>query len=146
MEETRGAMSGEFQPLNQNEDDTSPDTEANTPKISVHDPLGVSHWPGFLKYLENNFAFSAALLSIIGYVVIAAFGAMASLGQYLGYILFVCGVVFVYNLNKRDKRWLYFFIIVCILLAGFIVIQNWSLIADIYHYLGRPFDVYIQAA
>lgn len=143
MEEngTKGILSTEgFQPVNQ-EQSSAQTTFYNDENKSSEDRLGIRHWPRLFQYLEEHFAFSASLLAIIGYVIIAAFGSMENLGQYLGYIVFLCGILFVYNFEKKEKRWLYFFIITTSILIGLAVFQNWNLIATAYRTLNGPFQV-----
>lgn len=133
-----------FQSVNQ-EQGLSKTSFSGEQSSSGDDRLGIRHWPRLFEYLENHFSFSASLLSIIGYVIIAAFGAMSTLGQYLGYILFLCVIVFIYNLDKKDRKWLYFFMAVTIVLIGFVCIQNWYSLTSLYHTLNKPFEVNVSS-
>jgi hypothetical protein len=98
--------------------------------VTGGDTWGTRHWPKLFQYLEEHFAFSAAILAIVGYVVIAAFGEMRSIGQYIGYLVFLGIILFVYSGNKKDKKWMYaFFISLFILLiVGIYYLWPWLLI------------------
>lgn len=109
-----------------------------------NDRLGIKHWPSLFSYMESHSSFSAAVLSVIGYVIIAAFGSMETLGQYLGYIIFLSIIGFTYNFNKKGGKYLYLFIAVILLLIGFIVFQNWSKISSYYRTINKPFQVDVQ--
>jgi len=58
--------------------------------------------PAFLVKLEENLAFTATLLSIVGYVVIAAFGQMDSLKKYFQYLLFLLFTFCIYKALKTE--------------------------------------------
>ena len=141
---TKGILSTEgFQSVNQETGSTN--TQFYNEKTeSGDDHLGIRHWPRLFQYLEEHFSFSASLLSIVGYVIIAAFGSMQNLGQYLGYIIFLCGILFVYNFDRKDKRWIYFFIATTFLLIGIIVFQNWHIISSNYRLVNKPFQIDAQ--
>lgn len=135
ISDTRG-----FQSITQEADKVG--TTFSTQEDSVMpDRLGIRYWPKLFQYLEEHFSFSASILSITGYVIIAAFGSMQTLGQYLGYILFLGGILFVYNFNKKNIRWLYFFMIATFLLIGILLFQNWSYIHQKYRSINKPFGI-----
>jgi hypothetical protein len=71
---------------------------------------------------------------------------MENLGQYLGYIIFLCGILFAYNFDKKVKRWLYFFIATTSILIGLAMFQNRDLIASTYRALNGPFHVDISTS
>ena len=51
--------------------------------------------------LELNFAFTASLISVVGYIIIASFGEMNSVKKYFGYLFFLIFVFLVYKLSKE---------------------------------------------
>ncbi len=112
--------------------------------VNSEDKFGVRHLPGLFQYLEGHFAFSAALLSIIGYVVIAAFGQMQALGQYFGYIIFLAVVLFVYTPEKREKKWKYLFIITLTALIVILCYIFWSDLVMLYRQMNIPFSLKID--
>lgn len=56
--------------------------------------------PLVINTLEDRFPFTALVLSIVGYVIIAALGEMNSVGKYLGYLFFLFMVLAVYEVLK----------------------------------------------
>lgn len=54
--------------------------------------------PQVLQTLEERFPFTAIIISVVGYITIAAFGQMNSLGKYGGYILFL---IFTFGIYKN---------------------------------------------
>lgn len=84
----------------------------------------IKYGPKFLKELETNFAFTAALISIIGYIVIAAFGQMNSEKKYFGYLFFLLIIFIFYRLLKKifiikHQTWLIILLIVIITCQNF---------------------------
>jgi type IV secretory pathway VirB2 component (pilin) len=132
-----------WQPINQSQSSTAPTSGGNSNESG--DRFGFSHLPRLFQYLEGHFAFSAALLSIIGYVVIAAFGQMQALGQYFGYIIFLAIVLFVYTPEKTEKRWKYLFIITAIILIGILCYTFWSDLVVLYRQMNIPFSLKINS-
>jgi|CXWL01.1.fsa_nt_gi hypothetical protein len=97
--------------------------------------------PSLFQFLENNFSFFAVMLSVFGYVIIAAFGGMENLGQYLGYVVFLCCVFTIYSFKKwKNNGKTYLFSGVIILLVGLLCFQNWSLLSNGYTALSKYFE------
>lgn len=127
---TKGISSTEgFKPLDQTFE-SQPTSSEGVPRSG--DPFGFQHVPTLMQYLEDHSAFTAVVLSIIGYVVIAAFGGIKTLGQYLGYIIFLSGACFVYFVDKQKTRWLYGFMLLTVILIIGIIVQNLSKITAVY--------------
>lgn len=61
--------------------------------------------PQVLQTLEERFPFTAIIISVVGYITIAAFGQMNSLGKYGGYIFFlIITFGFYKNLYKNKEK------------------------------------------
>lgn len=133
-----------FQPIDQTGGFTQTSFSNDEYPISGEDRLGFRHLPKLFQYLEEHFLFSALLLSIIGYVVIAAFGSIKTLGQYLGYIIFLCITMSIYNIDKKNQRLIYFLLISIFILLAIIIMQNWDFITSLYHTYNKPFEVNIS--
>lgn len=131
-----------FQPVTQ-ELGVDKTSRQNSLDMSGGDRLGIKHWPGLFKYLEDHFAFSASLLSIAGYVIIAAFGAIQTLGQYLAYILFLCGVAVVYNFDKieKNRKWLYAAVVLIAILLVCVLFFTWNYVVLSYHWFDNLFQM-----
>lgn len=89
-----------------------------------------------LDYLEKNIAFSSILISIIGYIAIASFGGMQSVGQYLGYLFFLFIMFVFYCSLSSNKRFIKivgknFFLLVSMFLFLIIIIQNKSIVMNL---------------
>ncbi|MFA5062202.1 MAG: hypothetical protein WC526_03580 [Patescibacteria group bacterium] len=105
------------------------------------DPWGTRYWNGIFEKLEEKLPFTIVLLSLIGYVVISAFGQMNNLKKYGGYLLFLMLLFIFYKSqvkkndreNKQNYRFNWFFIIGFIILFGILLLLiklNWLLIID----------------
>lgn len=122
--------------------EASPQTGKNT-EVSDETKQGngwsdvFANAPKILGHLEEHFPFTASLVVVIGYVVIAAAGSMENLGQYLGYLLF-CALTFLYYListrqkidvegNKRSKL----IVVVALILLTIVLVQNKEVIVGI---------------
>jgi amino acid transporter len=76
-------------------------TSSSPPEVTKYD--AIKYIPGVLGYLESKFSFTAILLSLIGYIVIAAFGQMNSVGKYFAYILFLLVLFSFYKYSEREE-------------------------------------------
>ena len=87
--------------------------------------------PVMLKRLENNLPFTSLLLSIIGYIVIAATGNLNSPGQYFGFIIFLSIIFIAYKCQtngfkvKYEKREVIYLVIIVMLII-ILLIQNYN--------------------
>lgn len=63
--------------------------------------LGISHWPKLLNYLKENVIFSFLFISILGYIIIAAFGGIEGWDDYIRYILFFIIVFLSYKILQK---------------------------------------------
>ncbi|GMX57864.1 MAG: hypothetical protein YFSK_1940 [Candidatus Yanofskyibacterium parasiticum] len=68
------------------------------------DAHGLRYIPTLIKSLEDHFSFSVLLLSVIGYIVIAAFGQMNSLWKFFGYLFFLVTLLFFYKYKSLEIR------------------------------------------
>lgn len=114
---------------------------SDKPEGVESDRLGIKHWPRLFDYMESHAPFTAAVLSILGYIVIAAFGSMETLGQYLGYIIFLAIIGYIYNFNKKGGKYLYLLIALLLLMFGILVFQNWDTVSSYYKKVNKPFQI-----
>lgn len=68
----------------------------------------MNNTPQLLKKLQENLPFTMMIISVIGYVVIAAFGQMDTFKKYIGYCIFLTLILSTYflfenNLFKKIK-------------------------------------------
>jgi hypothetical protein len=70
----------------------------NTPGA---DQYGVRYLPSILGYLEDHSLFTGTILAFVGYVLIASFGQMKSIGQYLGYVCFASFLALLLFFNRK---------------------------------------------
>lgn len=111
------------------------------------DRLGFSHLPVLLRHLEDNATFSLTAFSLVGYVIIAAFGEMDSIGKYIGYLLIILFTISIYKFLQTDfdskKSKIFFvpgglvviFLLLTILFA--IYLASSDILVSINHYLFR---------
>jgi len=93
-----GAKTEGFIPVGSGGDDST-----NTVDYAGGDTYGLRYASTLVKTLEEHFGLTALVVSIIGYIVISAFGHMSSVGEYLGYILFLVTSVTLYRFSESDK-------------------------------------------
>lgn len=125
-----------------NASDSSKGTGFSDKTVGVeNDRLGIRHWPGLFDYMESHAPFTAAVLSILGYIVIAAFGSMETLGQYLGYIIFLAIIGYIYNFNKKEGKYFYLLIALLLLMFSILVFQNWDIVSSYYKKINKPFQI-----
>lgn len=80
-------------------------TEINTKGTTGENNIPWSWVPNFVGKLEERFAFSATIIALIGYIVIASFGEMKTFGQYFGYIFFLILIyLFYFFVNKQFTK------------------------------------------
>lgn len=127
-----------FQPITQ-QDGTG--ETIYTSSNENNDRFGVRYLPTLFQYLEEHFSFASSFLSIVGYVIIASFGQMQSVGQYVGYIIFLGLILFAYSSDKKDKVWKYLFIAIFIILISFISFTYWTKIKELYHLINTMFSL-----
>lgn len=105
------------------------------------DPWGTRYWNGIFEKLEEKLPFTIVLLSLIGYVVISAFGQMDNLKKYGGYLVFLILLFIFYKSqakkteqeNKLNYKYNWFFIAGFVVLLGILLLLiklNWTLIVD----------------
>jgi hypothetical protein len=130
-EATKGVTDSKgFQPLDAS--NVKNETSTNIPDSGGTDRLGFRFIPPLINYLQDNFLFTAILLSIVGYIVIASFGGMETLGQYFRYILFLCLAFVVYGIAKLHRIALSLLILAVVVLASIVTFQNRDLITYIF--------------
>ena len=146
---TQGASGGEgFEPI---ESESIQDLSTSKASFGAlgSDTWGIRHWPTFFQYLENRFAFSAALLSVAGYVIIAAAGQFDTLGKYVGYLLFLALILTSYNFYEKgiskDKKSL-ILISLAALLFAIVLYQNWKYMQNFYQNLKPYFVIQKQSS
>lgn len=122
-----------------NSEDVFNVTRGSEDKIAGADPHGFRNLPGLLDYLRDNFHFSGLVFGLCGYILIATFGSMQSLGQYLGYILFLVVSIVVYLLVTKKITLKYksqgILITIVIFLSAIIFYQNFHKIMSLYKYI-----------
>jgi hypothetical protein len=104
-----------------------------------NDPHGFGQVPGLIKALEEHLSFTILLVNVVGYVVIASFGGMNSLGQYLGYILFLSLSFVFYKIlysNIKLKNSTLILTLILIVAVSIIIIQN-------FHFLEILFKIHV---
>lgn len=97
------------------------------------DRYGFRHIPKLFETLENRFPFTAIVVGIIGYIVIASFGHMENFGSYLRYVIFLGSMFVLYkflHLGKIELRQVEkinkLTLSVSVLLIIFIIIENFD--------------------
>lgn len=144
MDKTQGAFTDEFIPIEERNDGK---TGTSGPGYQVSDPIGLRNIPFILDYLETHFVFFGSLLSVIGYVVIAAFGSMENIGQYFGYIFFLFLVFIFYSINQKvsflkgmsSHKWVWVLSLFSFILLLIILVQNLHNIKSKYRAFNYPF-------
>ncbi len=68
------------------------------------DSHGLRYVPTLIKSLEEHLSFTALLVSVIGYILISAFGKMDSIEKYFGYIAFLFFSFFFYKFLKTNIK------------------------------------------
>lgn len=71
-----------------------------------------------LEIIEQKFSIIVSLISVIGYIIISAFGKMNSVKKYFGYLLFLIISFGFYKLGKLKitmTNWILVVIIICLL-------------------------------
>ena len=63
----------------------------------------IQHVPKVFATLEDRFPFTAALVGIIGYIVVASFGHLEDFGSYLRYAMFLIIVFVLYKFLYLQK-------------------------------------------
>lgn len=121
---------------------------SNTQPFSTNenDKYGIGQVPGLLKHLQGSFSFSAVLLSLVGYIVIAAFGQMNSIGKYIAYIGFILMLIIFYKssetINAGKKNFGKYALIIGLIAAVlFILISNFSFFQKVYSTINTYFVV-----
>jgi len=105
------------------------------------DPWGTRYWNGIFEKLEEKLPFTIVLLSLIGYVVISAFGQMDNLKKYGGYLLFLILLFIFYKSqvkqseqeSKQNYKFNWFFIVGFVVLLAVLLLLaklNWTLIVN----------------
>lgn len=141
---TRDISKEGFVPITSNTG--KPTTVSEYPDTNLGgDQHGIRYIPSIIDFLEKRFAFSAALISVIGYVIIAAFGEIQSMGQYLGYAIFLGIVLLVYKSNEMKKLHLVLSVVSVLLLIA-IVILTWDKLVEVYSYINHIFAMKIAPA
>jgi len=118
---------------------------------SVDEPPGINpnypqwnerFWGSLYELLEKKLPFTIILLSLIGYVVINAFGQMGDFHRYGRYLLFLALLCFFYkhqtkkrqNENTQYGAFEWFFIVGFVALFGILmllIIYNWQFIISV---------------
>ncbi len=78
---------------------TSSDDWTSRKGLGGGDNYGIQYVPSLLAHLEEKLPFTTMLVSLVGYIIISAFGQMSSLKRYLGYLGFL---VLVYAFYKAQ--------------------------------------------
>jgi amino acid permease len=109
------------------------------------DHFGLSQIPRVLRSMEDQFPFTAVLLSIIGYVVISSFGQMNNGLKYLGYLFFLSISYFFYRNSIKveattEKTFNYRKInlvlaVICLVFLVVIIYDHTELILRSFNYL-----------
>ncbi len=121
-------------------DKRNPDVTVPFSDSQGGDQHGIRYVPTIIDFLEKRFTFSAALISIIGYVIIAAFGEIRSLGQYVGYAFFLGAVFLIYRGTELEKLKICITILI-VFLIGLVVFLTWDHLAIGYHYVNQLFSL-----
>lgn len=128
--QTSGVNIGGFVPI-ETYKNKSTDQIPSTEGLEEHVNYTMKILPTVVKTLEEHFPFVASIVSLVGYIVISAFGHMDSLGKYIGYTLFLLFVYFLYRLSQLKNKTEFnfsktnvFFIFGFIVLLIVFIIQN----------------------
>ena len=143
--QTQGALADSFISI-ETKDDNKTQSSVGT---QGQDPWGVRNLPFLLEYLESRFTFFASLVSVVGYIIISAFGSMENIGQYFGYIFFLFLVYVFYITTQRGglfkittkTTWLWIFGILSLTFFVFILVQNISHIKSFYKIVNESFTL-----
>lgn len=107
---------------------------ANSGTVSAKVEDAARYLPAALKSIEDNFPVSFVVLCVAGYILIAAFGKMDTLGKFIGYIVFLLFAAFGYKLViSKLNPWIW--MLLSLLLTSLIIItlQNgWLHVFDRY--------------
>lgn len=81
------------------------DTDGGSGSVSTsgEDKYGLRHVPRVVEMLEDRFAFTAVLVSIIGYIVVASFGHLENFSSYLRYLIFLVMIFVLYKFLHLQK-------------------------------------------
>lgn len=115
------------------EKDADTDSGSGGVSTSSEDKYGLRHVPRVVEMLEDRFAFTAVLFSIIGYIAVASFGHLENFGSYLRYLIFLTMMFILYKFLhlqrielKQAEKINKLTLIVLIILALFIAIEHFS--------------------
>ncbi len=110
----------------------SPSTDSkgstSTETQNSNDKFGIQYIKPLIESLQDNLAFSAVLLNIIGYIIISSFGHMDNIGAYVRYVIFLLLNFILYKFLGKNKIEIGFKNINLFLIIGILVLSVFVLV------------------
>lgn len=123
---TQGSDQGGYIPVSSGVDSRNSPISAES-KTSG-DKFGLQYVRPLFESLQDNLAFSAILINIIGYIIISSFGHMDGIGNYVRYVIFLLLNFILYKFLGRDKLRVDFKNINLFLILGLLILLIFILI------------------
>lgn len=123
---TQGSDQSGYIPVSPKTDTKKESTSIGTQNSS--DKFGIQYIKPLIESLQDNLAFSAVLLNIIGYIIISSFGQMDNIGAYARYVIFLLLNFILYKFLGKNKIEIGFKNINLFLSIGFLILLFFILI------------------
>lgn len=123
---TQGSDQAGYIPVSPTSDSKKGSTSTETQNSG--DKFGLQYIKPLIESLQDNLAFSAVLLNIIGYIIISSFGHMDNVGAYVRYIIFLLLNFALYKFLGKNKIEIEFKNINMFLIIGILVLLIFVLI------------------